>query len=264
MTPAVCDLPLSRFTTLTKTRSFGTGLVYSCMDWSDDGMHIYFGLLSSTTSTIRNRKSTTTAWDLDALSFVGRFGTGFDNAQGIKVKPDGTEVWVNVSTGLANGFTRSYSLNTPYEWVDSGIDAPVLIDSFNNARTEFDHLEDLNINPEGTKIISPGNNSGSDPYQLDMTAWDGSTLAYGPDNEIADCENAFIPKSGLCMYRANTSTIITKYAFGDAWDLTTLSGTVVDTLDLTSDLTGNIEGIFITDHRLFVLDGTDKVYQYNA
>jgi len=69
----------------------------------------------------------------------------------------------------------------------------------------------------------------------------------------------------LCMYRANTSQTITKYAFGTPWDLTTLGSTVVDSIDLSSDLDANdIEAIFITEDRMFIMDGTDKVFQFNA
>jgi len=264
----VCDLPLSRFSTLTKTRSFGTiaqGLLYSCIDWSDDGLHMYMGILAG--NQIRNFKSTTTAWDIAALTFVGKFSTGYNDVHGVRVKPDGSEVWANASTGLGNGQTLSYSLGVDYEWTETGPGAPSLINSFDNATVDFKHLEELNIKDDGTKIISPGNDAGSFPYGLSMTAWTGSTLAYGTDNKVADCENAFIPPSGLCMYRANSSKIITKYQFSTGWDLTTLSGTVVDTLDLTSDLNGNIVGIFITEDRLFVVDDGSPsytVYQYNA
>ena len=265
VTPDICDLPLSRFTTRTKTRTLGAGLFYSCMDWSDDGLHMYMGILTS--DQIRNWKSTTTAWDIAALTFVGRFSTGYNDVHGVRVKPDGSEVWANASTGLGNGQTLSYSLGVDYEWTETGPGAPSLINSFDNATIDFKHLEDLNIKDDGTKIISPGNDAGSFPYQLNMTAWTGSTLAYGTNNKVADCANAFIPPSGSCMYRSSSSKIITKYKFGTPWDLVTLGGTVFDTLDLTSDLTGNIVSIFITEDRLFVVDDGGDPYtisQYNA
>jgi hypothetical protein len=264
VTPAVCDLPLSRFSTLTKTRSFGAGLLYSCIDWSDDGLHMYMGILSG--NQIRNFKSSTTSWDLDSLGFVGLFRTGFDDVHGVRVKPDGSEVWANASTGLQNGHTRSYSLPTNYEWTETGGSAPSFINDFDNARAEFKHLEDLNIKSDGTKMISPGNDANSFPYQLNMTAWDGSTLAYGTDNKIIDSTNCFIPKSGECLYKS-AGQVINKYSFGTSWDLTTLGASIVDTLDLTSDISGNIVAIFITEDRLFVVDDgapSYTVYQYDA
>lgn len=262
--PETCGLPLSRFTTLEKSRRFGVNFHFSCMDWSSDGMHLYVGLAIHTQT--RNYRSSSVAWDIDAQNFVDWFRPGsYADCDGVRIKPDGTEVWVNVHTGIGFGRTMSFSLPSPYSWTETGINQPVLIANVPNSRAEFKNLNDMNINPEGTKMISWGRDSQQFPYERDMaSAWDANTLSYHiPDNKIITASNCFIPKSGECLYRS-AGQKIRKYLFGTPWELTTLGATIIEEIDLSSDLTANITSIFITNTRMFVSDDNDWVFQYNA
>ena len=151
----LCGLPLSRFTTVTKSRLFGGGSFnLHSMDWSDDGMHMYAGLLAA--NQVRNFKSSGNPWEIDEQDNVGLMRPeSFTDAEGVKVRPDGMQLWVIANTGLGAGRTLSYSLSTPYEWIEG---EPSLLSSVNNSRSDsgatFNSLNDLNISPDGTKLIT--------------------------------------------------------------------------------------------------------------
>lgn len=261
--PTTCGLPLSRFSgTYAKTKTMSQHS--HCMNWSDDGKHLYVGLLIHTQC--RNYVSAGNGWEIDEQVYVGLMRPPAPNAEdtdGVWVKPDGTELWINHHSGLGLGKTSSYILPDPYSWTETGPAAPVLITTIATNRAEFKHLNDLNINPAGTKIISFGNDANQFPYQLDLSAWDLSTAAYGTDNKIITASNCFVPSSGQCLYRSS-GKFIYKYIMTSPWELTSLSSSLVDSINLTAYMTANIMAIYVTDTRLFVIDDNDILYQFNS
>ena len=255
-----CGLPLSRFST-PFTKSKVVSQHSFSMHWSNDGMYLYIGLALS--NQVRYYVSAGNPWEVDEQSFVDLMRPPSNDTDGVWIKPDGTELWIAHHTGLIAGQTSSYTLPFPYTWTETGPAQPVLIQTVNNSRAEFKHLNDINIDPTGVKLIASGNDSNGYPYQQDMSAWDISTLAYGTDNKIVTASNCFVPPEGDCMYRTAGQSIF-KYAFGDSWDLTTLSATLEDSIDLTADMTANIQCMYMTADRMFVIDDNDILYQYDA
>jgi len=238
------------------------------MFWSDDGMHMYTGQAIS--GGADNYKSFGNPWEIDEQVFVDFFVDGtpvFQNTPSVRVSPDGTQLWLNLRTGTNPGQTRSYSLARSYEWDNAGVDAPSLLGSFVNGTVDYDRLESMNISPDGTIVIAHGNDAGAIPRELTMSpGYDIDSMAHGTDGTSPNIGNAFIPKSGNCIYvmAGASGKVINKHDMSASWGATTINATPSDTLDLSGTLGANIVAIYITEDRLFVIDDDDDLFQFNA
>ena len=255
-----CGLPLSRFSGApAKTKAFDANTF--TFSWSPKGDYLYAGRALGFDLRCW---VVSTSWEIDSTVYNGRFFTPYADTDGVWIKPDGSKVIIHAHTGLLGGHTLSYSLPTPFLWTETGPSQPVLLSDISHQRAEFKHLGDISISEDGLKLISYGNDTNTFPYEMDFgTAWDAATLTYGVDNKIINAADCFIPKDGTCLYRRSGQTIY-KYKFNDSWELASLQATLVETLDLSAYLAATIRSIFMTNNRLYVMDDTDVLYQFNS
>ena len=265
MAPGVCELDLSRFT-LSKTRNYGSTEV-NCQDWSPDGQYMCLGQFSS--HQIFSLQSLGNPWELNEQVSFGVFDVKtatdvIDNIDGISYGNSGNQIWVSGHTGLNTGKIISYSLTLPYRFDGTG-NAPTRLDSFaTSAGGAIKIYSDFNIKPDGTRTLGWGNDGGPHLFEFDMSAFDITTMAYNSGLSTTITRSAFVPPSGNCVYVDGGSGVINKYEFGTAWDATTVGSTITDSIDISIEIPGSIESIFITDNRMFVLDSNDNHFQYDA
>jgi hypothetical protein len=260
-TPGICDLPLSRFTYAKEL--IGGGAV-ACLDFSSDGMNLCVG--EPLNRKISSFDSTGSGWELDEYVLFGQYdildgGDNLANIDGMRYADNGNQLWISAHTGLVAGKFIKYTLNTPYLF-DSSADAPTRIgEASANGDTSIVSTFDISMKPDGTSIIGYGNDSGNNLYQYDMTSLDIATLLYEEKSSTAFAHASFIPPSGNCLYAGSTNTV-NMYSFGTSWSASTLGATLQDSLYVGAK-TSVIDGLFVTEDRLFVLGG-GNLYQYNA
>ena len=259
MAPDVCDLLLSRFTfSKTITPSVKT----TAISFSDDGKYMYLGYRDL--GVVTSYETSGNNWELDKQVIFGNFTVSgeFSNSWGLSVKPDGSELYVSGNTGLVNGSIVSWTLTTSYLFKDV-TDVPTRIGSYGiGSISGITNIRDINIKPDGTRLLGWGNDTGENLYQLDMTAWTIGSMAYNSVKSSQSAKESFIPANGNCLFKGNGS-VVEQYSFGTPWNTATLGSTLIDSLDLSAKLT-TIHGLYVTDNRLFAISETGAVHQYNA
>ena len=265
MAPGVCDNQLSRFTW---SKTISPSATTRCISFSDDGQYMYLGFRAI--ELVNSYQTTGSNWEIDDQSLFGTFhvDTEFEDSWGIAVKPDGSELYVSGNTGIVNGSIVSWDLPTPYLFDDDAPDTPIRIGSYGiGSILGILRINDINIKPDGTRLLGWGDDTGQNLYELDMSAWDIDSMVYNSVKSSQSATSGFVPKSGECMFKSNGSTV-EQYSFGTAWDTSTLGATLIDSLDFSGLGSGptftSIEGLYVTNDRLFLISNAGDVHQYNA
>ena len=269
--PLTCGLPLNRF-------SFSKEILVNdaayCMDWSNDGKHLYLGLAFH--QQVLNYFDSGSGWDLDGQSFYGTYlqnaaiPENMEHVFGIAVSDDGSTLWLAGATGLIIGNLVSFNLSPNFFWNDT-TQIPTRIGGF---ATGFGGLaknfSDISFKSEGTRVVGTGNDANSHLYQIDFgSPWDITTASFTLPISTMGASVSFTPPDGTCLYRVGAGQTIQKLVRSTPWDTSSLIDTVVDTFYFGGEI-DNLQAIFLTNSRLFLLgragtpDDSGRLLQYNA
>jgi len=256
----ICGLPLSRFTF---SKTISPSAQTQTINFADDGRYMYLGF--SNFNLINSYETNGANWEINEQVLFGSFDVGakWDNVWGISVKPDGSELYASGNTGLINGSIVGWSLPTSYLFDDDAPDIPVEIGSYPISNIGgIIRISDINIKPDGTRLLGWGNDGPQNLYELDMPAWTIGSMTYNSVKSSQSATSAFVTANGNCLYKGNGS-IIERFGFGAPWDTTTLGPSPEDTLDVSAQVT-TIRGLYVTEDRLFVISEAGDIHQYDA
>ena len=141
-----------------------TGLTFK-----PDGTEVYVAGIGTSSRPI-SQFTLNTAWDMSSYSSLTSFNVAAQTSspQGVKIKPDGTKMYICSPTGILQ-----YTLSTPWAVTSASYDSVSFVVSSQDA-----NCRDFGFNPDGTKMYMVGINTAS-IYQYTLsTPWDISTASY--------------------------------------------------------------------------------------
>ncbi|GAF94033.1 unnamed protein product, partial [marine sediment metagenome] len=257
------------------------------IDWSPDGQFLYVSIKIDRSE---NMLVGNTNWNISDVGgansrtsptnykyqFIPEVASGGDCWSGIVTKSPalitGGQLILCLTIGSANTKLFQYTLPIPPEirqgdHPDNPAGSPfypsyqpVLVGSLDlNAFNTADGMNDLQMSPDGTRMIG---NSSNVPSNATLNQWNLSTpydilgtLAYQPRVDIPgyDWGALHVDPSGYCLFLTTTSGEVHSFTMNAPWELSTLNTTPSSVLDVSAQLPGRISSVFVTDDNLYVL-----------
>ncbi len=207
--------------------------------------------------------SNDTSFDLANTSFSNKSldtSGQISGERGVALSADGTKIFV--VDGASGDDINEYALSTAFD-----LSTASFTDSF-SLSSQDTSPHSVHFKPDGTSFFISGRIN-EDIFQYDMTsAFDVSTASYA-NKSFAQAQDTNITgvtfsTDGTKMYIAGiTNSAVFQYSLSSAFDVSTASYDSVS-LDLSGqggtpfDITFNNDGT-----KLFVLDNTEFIFQYN-
>jgi hypothetical protein len=287
-TPAdACNIPVSSYSYSGKSKTnMNTNAI--TLDWSPAGEFMWIGLKIDRTALAMTGN---TDWDvIDSRTSPHNYRYGFipEVVSGgsvwsmlITTAPDGTpggQMLLCLAFGLTFCEIAQYTMPIPYNLRQGNPPAtsppyyptytPVYVGSYDTtADTPADSINDMRMSPDGTRIIaSISRSGGSHIIQWNLTTPHDvlGGMSYQPPVAMTgyDFTALYVPPSGECLYLGSSGTI-SQFTMSSAWEISTLNTTPVDTLDISSEFTGAVASIYVTENDLYALrSNAGDVFQY--
>ena len=195
---------------------------------------------------------------------------------------DGGGLMLGLTIGTTTAKIQQYTLPQPWE-IRQGLDnpevnqgapyyddppyTPVSTGFYNtNAVTPADSINDLRISADGTRLAWIVPDGVSKIVSVDLTV-PFSVLGGVTLNDVTSVSGfssyaMYIPPEGGFCYLCSTGLVSQFEITG--WDPSTIdTGSPVSTLDISAQIAGGVNSIYVVENHLYVMDTTGTIFRYS-
>lgn len=230
---------------------------WSGLDLSPDGTKVY--MVKAQGSGLIGQYTLSTPWDVTTKTgYVSNSVVDAVNSYGVRIRPNGSQLWYCVNNTAATQQIRVVTLLTNYD-----ISGATVVNTVNLLLLYPGiDVSGLYIKPDGTKLWV-FNEANDAIVEFDMSvAWDYTTLAYNSVEKVltgaGGTEDIYFSSDGSRFYTLEGNTL-TSRDLGTNWDITSMAAGQ-DSAKTIADNGNSKDGLHIRSagDRLFTIDDVSE------